>query len=119
MLQRSDQFIAFLDHEPLSKGHTLVSPIRHARELGELSDAELVAFFVFVEEVKRILQRSLNPSGFTMLVSEGAVNDLDHLHLHLIPRSPSDGVVIDCPHTVRASQEGLQSMLAELQRASR
>lgn len=79
---------SFLDFYPVSKGHTLIVPKRHVRQLWELNEEERHAIFTLVEKNKAILDQKYQPDGYNVVVNSGAAagQSVFHCHIHLIPR---------------------------------
>ncbi|MEF7455330.1 HIT family protein [Pediococcus pentosaceus] len=79
---------SFLDFYPVSKGHTLIVPKRHVRQLWELNEEERHAIFKLVEKNKAILDQEYQPDGYNVVVNSGAAagQSVFHCHIHLIPR---------------------------------
>ncbi len=86
--------IAFLDINPLSRGHTLVIPKEHYRDLFELPLEELQAVARAAQRVARAIMVGLEAEGLNLLQSNGPVagQEIPHFHLHLIPRYSGDGL---------------------------
>lgn len=93
---RTGDVRAFLDARPLFPGHTLVVPARHVDYLDVLPDDLLEPLGRTVRAVSRALRAPL-PDG---LAAEGtfvATNTIvsqsvPHLHVHVVPRRPKDGL---------------------------
>jgi len=85
-------FIAKWDPAPVSKGHSLIIPIRHVNTLDELTDAEMVQLRHMLTSVKRIITDLHQPDGFNYGINEGraAGQSIPHLHMHVIPRYEGD-----------------------------
>lgn len=83
---------AFVNIRPLLPGHVLVSPIRPVARLSELTDAETADLFVTVKRVGRMLERVYKASALTIPLQDGfdAGQSVPHVHVHLLPRHPSD-----------------------------
>ncbi|MFP3928350.1 MAG: HIT family protein [Desulfobacteraceae bacterium] len=81
--------IAFEDINPVSEGHTLVVPKRHAENLFEMEADDLTAVHLASQKIARAIRDALNPSGIAALQLNGrGVNQIVmHYHLHLIPRT--------------------------------
>lgn len=79
---------AFDDIRPVSKGHTLVTPKRHVRQVWDLTDEERKSLFSLVRETKKILDDKYHPDGYNIAVNSGAAagQTVFHCHVHLIPR---------------------------------
>ena len=86
--------IAFLDINPFSLGHTLVSPKEHISELIEVPDELLRKLFSTVKHVSRSIRVSLSADGINYGINEGeAANQIvPHIHVHIIPRKQKDDV---------------------------
>lgn len=60
----NDKFFAFLDINPLVKGHTLVVPKQEVDYIFDLSDEDLAAMHVFAKKVARAIEKSFSlPEG--------------------------------------------------------
>ncbi len=80
--------VAFLDIHPLSLGHTVLVPKTHAENIIELPSELVSPVFSGVRGVASMIKTSLHPDGFTIGINHGkwAGQDMDHLHIHIIPR---------------------------------
>ena len=87
-----DKVLAFEDINPISKGHTLVIPKKHANNLWEISDEDLAAVHLASKKVIQALKDTLNPIGVACLQlnGRGANQIVMHYHLHLIPRASEE-----------------------------
>ena len=88
----SDHAVALLDGYPVSEGHTLVVPTKHAASLFDLSPEEQAAVWTLVREVRDHLQSALSPDGFNIGLNDGeaAGQTVLHAHVHVIPRHRGD-----------------------------
>lgn len=75
-----ENFIAFSDINPLSKGHTLIVPKKHFRWVWDVEN--IGNYFEKVKEVKKILDEKYQPV-FVEVKVWGI--DVPHAHVHLIP----------------------------------
>lgn len=84
--------LAFLDVKPRAPGHTMVIPKYHAPTILTLPDTEVGPLFVAVKKVADILMKTIKPDGVTIGVNQGRASgqEVDHLHVHLIPRWRGD-----------------------------
>ena len=84
---------AFLDILPRAPGHTMVIPKFHVPNLLELPDAEIGPLFAAVKKVAAMLSRKLPADGITVGINQGRASgqEVDHLHVHLMPRWHGDG----------------------------
>mgnify|MGYP000726130788 CR=1 FL=1 len=77
-----ERFYAFLDINPLVKGHTLVVPKREVDYIFDLSDEELAAMQVFAKHVAEAIQRAFP----CRKVGQAVIGlEVPHAHIHLIP----------------------------------
>lgn len=78
----NDQFYAFLDINPLVKGHTLVIPRREVDYIFDMEDDEIAAFQVFAKQVAIAIKKAF-PCKKVAEVVLGL--EVPHAHIHLIP----------------------------------
>jgi histidine triad (HIT) family protein len=78
----NDKFYAFLDINPVGKGHTLVIPRREVDYIFDMDDQELADFQVFAKQVAQAI-RSAFPCKKVAQVVLGL--EVPHAHIHLIP----------------------------------
>lgn len=78
----SERFYAFLDINPVAKGHTLVIPRRETDYLFDLDDETLAAMTVFAKRVAKAIRTAFpcRKVGMAVLGLE-----VPHAHIHLIP----------------------------------
>lgn len=78
----NEQFYAFLDINPLAKGHTLVIPKREVDYFFDLTDEEIGAMQVFAKKVAEGIK-----CAFPCIKVGQAVLGLEvpHAHIHLVP----------------------------------
>lgn len=99
-----DLVLAFLDIAPVALGHALVIPKHHHTSITTL-DPELSARVMAVApRIAVALMRATDSDGFNLLLSNGtcAGQVVPHVHLHIIPRKPDDGIQLP---VARASYE--------------
>ena len=77
-----DRFYAFLDINPIAKGHTLVVPKHEVDYLFDLDDDELADMIVFAKRVAKAIRAAYPCRKVGMAVLGLEVN---HAHIHLIP----------------------------------
>jgi histidine triad (HIT) family protein len=84
--------LAFLDAKPVFRGHVLLIPKVHVTTFKELP-AELVGeFAVTAQRIEVAVERGLDVPGSMVLVNNVVSQSVPHLHLHVIPRRPKDGL---------------------------
>lgn len=95
VVREDDATLAFLDIRPINPGHVLVIPRTHAARLADLPPGVGGRVFEAAKEVAAGLLRSgLRCEGvnFHLADGEAAGQEVFHVHLHVYPRFPGDGV---------------------------
>lgn len=84
--------LAISDAYPVTPGHTLIIPKRHATSFFETTREEQTAMLDLLDKTRRMLLDELNPDGFNIGINDGiaAGQTVMHLHIHLIPRYQGD-----------------------------
>ncbi len=97
-----DKFYAFLDINPLVKGHTLVIPKREVDYIFDMEDDELVAFQIFAKKVAVAIK-----NAFPCLKVGQAVIGLEvrHAHIHLIPMQSEKDMLFSNPKLSLPAEE--------------
>jgi diadenosine tetraphosphate (Ap4A) HIT family hydrolase len=92
VLARNELAIAVFDSFPVSPGHSLIVPLRHATTIWDLSAEEYDACFRLVRELKPVLEARFKPDAFNVGVNcgEAAGQSVWHAHIHVIPRYKGD-----------------------------
>ena len=92
-----ERTLAFMDINPLSRGHCLVVTKAHAATLYDAEVEDLKAAIATAKKVAGALRKALSPDGLNVLQANGAAafQSVAHFHLHLIPRWTGDGKGFD------------------------
>ena len=87
--------MAFMDMRQPNRGHVLVVPKTHVRDILALDDATGAAIMSTVARVARAVQAALAPDGMNIFQSNGeaAGQEVFHLHMHVLPRRAGDGLL--------------------------
>ena len=88
----TERLLAFLDHRPLFHGHTLLVPKVHLRLLSDLPADHVAEFLSTAQRLERAVEDGLGAAGSMILVNNVVSQPVPHLHLHVIPRNPKDGL---------------------------
>ena len=81
-IAEDDNCFAFLDINPLVKGHTLVIPKKEVDYLFDLEDTEIAGLHVFAKKVANAIDKSIDCIRVGVLVIG---TEVPHAHIHLIP----------------------------------
>jgi len=86
------EILAIYNISPLLPGHSLIVPAHHAGSLFDLSEDEISCFFAFARKVTHFLLQVYKAEAFDWSLQEGecAGQSVEHLHLHVIPRTSGD-----------------------------
>ena len=107
-MHADEHVVAFLDIEPITQGHLLVVPRAHADSLEALNEELGARVFQLGHRLARALYRSGLPcEGVNMFLADGraAFQEVFHVHLHVLPRTPGDGFRIDANWRRRDREE--------------
>jgi histidine triad (HIT) family protein len=88
----TERLIAFLDHRPLFRGHTLLVPKLHIRLFSDLPADWVPEFSSTAQRLERAVEDGLGADGSMILVNNVVSQSVPHLHLHVIPRNFKDGL---------------------------
>jgi histidine triad (HIT) family protein len=84
--------VAFLDISPATRGHTLVIPRKHVKNLLEIEPEDLHHVLEMSQRIARRMSEQLGATGVNLLNSCGAAawQSVFHFHMHVIPRYDDD-----------------------------
>ena len=88
-----DEVMAFLDANPLARGHTLVIPKAHHERVDDLPADRSAALFDAVHDLTGRVEAAVGADATTIAVNNGtaAGQEVPHVHVHIVPRSEADG----------------------------
>lgn len=92
-----EEVLAFLDITQVTKGHTLVVPKKHYRNILEMDGQDSSALFARIPKIAQQLQKKLDAKGMNIINNneEAAGQTVFHTHIHLLPRfDEQDGLKI-------------------------
>ncbi|RJQ30804.1 HIT family protein [Candidatus Parcubacteria bacterium] len=89
-----EDFLAFLDINPVNRGHTLLIPKSHYANLYDLSDETISKMSVLMKKIAASVKRAAKADGINLIMNvEGAAGQIvPHAHFHIIPRFSNDGL---------------------------
>ncbi len=107
--------ISFMDINPWTRGHALVIPKRHARNLYEIEDEDLERTVVAAKRLALTMRDRLGSDGVNLLNSceAPAWQTIFHLHIHVIPRYEDDPLELPTRPQPAAAEE-LRAVAEEL-----
>ena len=81
-IAEDENFYAFLDINPLTKGHTLVIPKKEIDYIFDLDSETYMGLFSFTKKVSEAIETSIDCLRLGMVVYG---LDVPHVHIHLVP----------------------------------
>ena len=106
IIAEDEHTIAFMDINPATRGHALVIPRRHSRDLLEIDQDDLAYTIAGAQRLARRVKERLGADGVSLLNSCGAAawQTVFHFHIHVIPRYIDDPLRL--PWTPDARRHG-------------
>lgn len=91
----NDDVLAILDIAQVTRGHTIVMPKKHVKNIVEADADTVSACMETVRTLAAVIQEKTGCSGINILnnCGESAGQSVDHLHFHIIPRYGSKDAV--------------------------
>ncbi len=91
-IDEDEKTVAFMDINPATRGHALVVPRRHSRNLLEIEPDDLAAVALAAQRLAKRVNERLGAEGVNLLNSCGSVawQTVFHFHVHVIPRYSDD-----------------------------
>ena len=93
IIAQNEKAIAFLDAFPLAKGHTLVIPKNHFSKIQNMSEQYESALFHLMHQLVDPIEKAAHVNSSTIAIHNGkeAGQEIDHVHIHIVPRTVHDG----------------------------
>ena len=93
-IYEDEHTLAFLDIMPINKGHTLVIPKKHYKNIFDIPEEELCEVMKAVKKIAPAIQDAANADGVNITSNneEAAGQVVMHSHTHIIPRFKDDGL---------------------------
>jgi histidine triad (HIT) family protein len=92
IVDEDERTVSFMDISPATRGHALVIPREHSRDLLSVEPEDLSAVALAAKRLAGRLKQRLGADGVNLLNSCGAVafQTVFHFHVHVIPRYEGD-----------------------------
>ena len=92
IVAEDERTISFMDINPATRGHALVIPRAHARDLYAIDPDDLRAVALAAQRLATRVRDKLGADGVNLLNSNGAAawQTVFHFHVHVIPRYDGD-----------------------------
>ena len=88
IIYEDEHVLAFLDISQSTKGHTLIIPKNHAKDIFSMTEDDMALIFTVVPKLAKALKETFNANGLNIVNNNGeaAGQTVFHYHVHLIPR---------------------------------
>ncbi|MDR1769360.1 MAG: HIT family protein [Hungatella sp.] len=95
-IYEDDTFRAILDLGPASRGHALILPKQHYKDICELDEETAKKVLPLAAKIGNAMKNSLGCAGFNVVQNNGkeAGQTVFHFHVHLIPRYEDGPVMV-------------------------
>src|SRR3954471_14654763 len=115
IVQEDEHTLAFMDINPWTRGHALVIPRNHSKDLLEIDDGELAHATAAAKRLAARMKERLGADGVNLLNACGpaAWQTVFHFHVHVIPRYEDDPLQLPT-RPQEADKEELAAVAGEL-----
>ena len=103
-IAEDERFFAFMDINPVAKGHTLVIPKREVDYIFALDDDEIADMMVFAKKVAKAIEKAVPCKRIGVAVIG---LEVPHAHIHLIPISQEGDMDFKKDHVHLSEEEFL------------
>ncbi len=117
VLFEDDICVAFMDIGPVNPGHVLVVPRLHAAGLTDLPEEIGMHLFKIAQRTAAAIRRTtIACEGINLFLADGeaAMQDVFHVHLHVIPRFAGDQFRISADWSQRPPRRELDALAAAI-----
>jgi histidine triad (HIT) family protein len=112
-IAENDRYLAFLDINPLEKGHTLVVPKKEVDYIFDIDDDSLAGLHVFSKNVALAIDRSM-PCKRVAVAVLGL--EVPHAHVHLIPMNDLSATNFSRPK-LKLNREEFEQIAQDIRKA--
>ena len=115
LVQEDEHTVSFMDLNPWTRGHALVIPRRHSKNLYEVADEDLRHTATAAKRLAERMRDRLGCDGINLLnaCEPAAWQTVFHFHIHVIPRYVDDPLRLPV-HPEQATRAELSAVAAEL-----
>lgn len=109
-IAEDDSYFAFLDINPMAKGHVLVIPKQEIDYIFDLEDDTLAGMMVFAKKVAKAIAQAVPCLRVGVMV---VGLEVPHAHIHLIPIQKESDMVLSNPK-LKFSQDEFEEIAASI-----
>ncbi len=81
----NEHVFTMMDIFPNSKGHLLVLPKTHVKDLSDMNDNDMLELMKVVNKLSQPLVDAMHAKGLHTMINRGCAQEIPHVHVHLIP----------------------------------
>lgn len=115
-IYEDDGYKVILDMSPATRGHALILPKDHYKNIYEMPEDKVAEAFGLAKKMAVTMTEKLGCDGFNLVQNNNEVagQTVFHFHIHLIPRYESDGQNINWNPTSPSAEEleGIKNLFA-------
>ena len=115
-----DRVSAFLDINPSAVGHVLIIPRTHVSRIEDLSVLDAEALFKALHRLVKPIRMGVGADAAMIGVNDGpgSGQEVPHVHIHVIPRSPGDGgsIIQSAIHVRKPNSEKIDVIADKIRR---
>lgn len=93
-IAEDDKFYAFLDINPMAKGHTLVIPKQEVDYIYDLDDTTIGEINIFAKKIAKAIEKAVPCKRIGIMVLG---MEVPHVHIHLIPINRESDMLLSNP----------------------
>lgn len=118
-IYEDDDVLAFLDITQGTKGHTLIVPKTHFKNIFDSDEESIEKIFKVVPKIAKALKTTFNPIGLNIISNnDQPLQSVNHFHVHLIPRYEKDGMVLTTVNNFgKFSNEYFKTLVLEIKKS--
>lgn len=115
-IYEDDGYKVILDMSPATRGHALILPKNHYKNIYEMPEDKVAEAFGLAKKMAVTMTEKLGCDGFNLVQNNNEVagQTVFHFHIHLIPRYENDGQNINWSPTSPSAEEleGIKNLFA-------
>ena len=118
LVLEDEHTLAFLDNRPLFPGHSLLVPRDHHETLADLPSELLGPLFANAQLLSVAVPKAMRKPGSFVALNNVVSQSVPHLHVHVVPRKPKDGLRgFFWPRTKYGSENEMRGVAERVRRA--
>jgi len=115
IVHSDEKVFSFLDINPANKGHTLVVPRTHYPTFNDIPPSEIQHLFETAQTISKAMEKGLHADGYNLMCNNKrpAGQEVDHVHIHIIPRFNGDHVSVKLGWEYKKYDKGEEKTVAD------